>query len=445
MIESFLREVQLQIASKEARSYVGEEVEQHLQRSKQSYIDQGNDEALAEKKAVRDMGSCMQLGRAMNKLHKPKIDWLLLGLVFLALGLGFVPLMLVGETSLYIEKLIHIAIAVTIIISLYFFDYRVIWQGRWMIFVVVITGYLLFGIFARISVDDYSLVTIGSWMLTNEPFIALYVIAWAAVLSIKKGTIKYVIGFFIFTSLATFLETSVPVTVGYMLVTLVMIFASHHSVKEKLAVGVAAIGSLGFIIYAQSAFFRARIETVLQPEHYSNGSGNMTLLIEEVRATAGMYGAKEPIVIPDNTSDFALLNVLQHFGYSGIIIIGLVLGGLLLKLLWNARMIKQPFGRLLVQGAALYYGCKLLFSLLALCGFTEFFNMYTPFLSFGFENLFVNAVFIGLVLSVYHRKSFEERMKPRKVNVDSEPVQVPEPKTRLGKFLHVFFGMEDEK
>lgn len=443
MIKAYVRDVQLQIASKEARSYISEEVEQHLQHSKQAYVDQGDDEQLAEQNAVRDMGSSMRLGRAMNKLHKPKVDWLLVTLVIFALSLGFLPLYIAGETALYMEKLLHIAVAITIIISLYFADYRAIWKGRWMLLVAVFMGYVLFGLLGGISASEYRMLSISSFTVTNELFMPFFIIAWAAGLSLKKSMIKYPFVAICITTIFIAFEASVAVAVGYMLVIVGMICWSHHSLKEKLTLTAAALLSIAFVVYQSSFLYRVRVDAFLQPERYEDGPGYMTLLIEEVRAAAGMYGAKEPIDIPANTSDFALLNVLQHVGYSGLLVIGLVLGSLLLKLLWNARTIKQPFGRMLVQGAALYYGMNLLFALLALFGFSLFFSMHTPFLSLGFENLFVHAVLIGLVLSVYRRKSFEERMKPIEFKESPEPKQPKEPTTRLGKLLHAFFFIEE--
>ena len=53
------------------------------------WVEKGLSEEVAEGKAVEQMGSPIKLGRELNKLHKPKVDWFLLILLVVAMGLGF--------------------------------------------------------------------------------------------------------------------------------------------------------------------------------------------------------------------------------------------------------------------------------------------------------------------------------------------------------------------
>lgn len=53
------------------------------------WVEKGLSEEVAEDKAVEQMGSPIKLGQELNKLHKPKVDWFLIGLLVAAMGLGF--------------------------------------------------------------------------------------------------------------------------------------------------------------------------------------------------------------------------------------------------------------------------------------------------------------------------------------------------------------------
>ena len=65
------------------------ELDFHLKQTKDMWIGKGLSEEVAEDKAVEQMGSPIKLGQELNKLHKPKVDWFLIGLLVAAMGLGF--------------------------------------------------------------------------------------------------------------------------------------------------------------------------------------------------------------------------------------------------------------------------------------------------------------------------------------------------------------------
>ena len=86
---SFLNEVRDQIKSTEAKDFVEVELDYHIKEAKSHLLAKGLDEAEAEEKAVGQMGSPVTLGQKLNKLHRPKVDWLTVVLLLTAMGLGF--------------------------------------------------------------------------------------------------------------------------------------------------------------------------------------------------------------------------------------------------------------------------------------------------------------------------------------------------------------------
>lgn len=97
--ERFVSEVTNHIKSKEAKSFVATELDFHLKQAKNTWTEKGLSEEVAENKAVEQMGSPIKLGRELNKLHKPKIDWFIISLLVIAMGLGFLPLVALGHTN----------------------------------------------------------------------------------------------------------------------------------------------------------------------------------------------------------------------------------------------------------------------------------------------------------------------------------------------------------
>ena len=96
----FLNEVTDQIKSMEAKSFVANELNYHLNEAKKNWTDKGLTASEAEVKAVEQMGSPTKLGVHLNKLHRPKVDWWLVLLVVAAVGLSFLPMLSLG----YLEE-----------------------------------------------------------------------------------------------------------------------------------------------------------------------------------------------------------------------------------------------------------------------------------------------------------------------------------------------------
>ena len=76
-----------QIRFKKARELVEEEVKSHIEDQMEAYRAQGMTEAEAEERAVRQMGDPVEAGVALDRVHRPGMDWRLVGLIaFLSLA-----------------------------------------------------------------------------------------------------------------------------------------------------------------------------------------------------------------------------------------------------------------------------------------------------------------------------------------------------------------------
>ena len=88
-IKEFLNIVCEQIKYKPIRNSISEELKKHIEESKENYIKEGVDEKEAEEKAITQMGDAEEIGKSLNKIHKPKLDWKLLIILIVLLGFGF--------------------------------------------------------------------------------------------------------------------------------------------------------------------------------------------------------------------------------------------------------------------------------------------------------------------------------------------------------------------
>lgn len=422
-IQQFLQQVGQQIQSKEARTQVIQELNGHLQDAKKSYMNSGDEEVVAEEKAIAAMGSSMQLGRKMNQLHRPKTDWLLIGLFIAALGLGFLPIWLENNVYgnnlgyLYGQKALHIVTCVLIACSLYFVDYRKLWYGRGYVKMAALVLTFLFGQFAVFQPNGEFGVQIGPLLLTEIILIPLYIVAWAVFLSNHKREMSVVYMYFVMTAYLLLLFCSLKMILLYIIVSMSQILVSHYSKREKwlllsLVVLTVVIPSIYFLI--KTASFTMRLKALMNPEAYEDTAGFIILLFQQIRENASWAGGSSQFVdVPNSYTGFALVSMLQGFGYGGVFVVILVLCSLLVKLLWNSWLMQQQFGKQLVIGTTTFYGFVVFYMVAMLYGFVPIIDIGVPFVSYSFTNLLVFTILIGLVLSVYRRQSLTERVFPR--------------------------------
>lgn len=77
-IKGFLNNVCQEIKYEPVRKGIADELESHIQEIKEEYIENGINEIKAEEKAVKQMGNAQDIGKKLNKVHRPKLDWKLL-------------------------------------------------------------------------------------------------------------------------------------------------------------------------------------------------------------------------------------------------------------------------------------------------------------------------------------------------------------------------------
>lgn len=160
--ERFLKEVTNHIKSKEAKDLVATELNFHLKQAKNMWMDKGLSEEVAEDKAVEQMGSPSKLGRELNKLHKPKVDWFLIGLLVAAMGLGFLPVLVFEYTNdIMINKVIFVILGVVTAIGMMLLDYRKLERMGWLFYVIGVVVLLILYCFPNASMIGEPLIQIG--------------------------------------------------------------------------------------------------------------------------------------------------------------------------------------------------------------------------------------------------------------------------------------------
>lgn len=443
-IKNFLSKVCNEIKYKPARQSISEELELHIQELKSNYIESGIDENEAEEKAVSQMGEAEEIGKKLNKIHRPKLDWKLLVLVTILLGFGLFIASL-KQTDLnnsYVGNTVfYIIIGVAIGIAIYFFDYRKIKKCSNIIYVIA-TVILLLQLADGIGMRMQGVRYIRIFNITFMPCIValpLYIIAFIGFITDynsenkKKFNLEIVDGYInVNTKFIKIMILSI-ISLFFVMVTpsianVVILFFSYltigtvkiiktdkHKIKKlSIIYGVILCVVLFLtIVSATSIEYKSlRIRASFNPEIDPHGIGYAGTMQKEVLNNAKLIGeADTPVVSGKNyfinkESNFTFIYLV---GKTGILVSALLVVTIILtavKFILSSKKVKDMYGKFIIIGLGFLIIFQSIASVLINVNMGIRLDINIPFVTYGGVHLIINIISVSLILSVYRRKDF---------------------------------------
>ncbi|MGM0845010.1 MAG: FtsW/RodA/SpoVE family cell cycle protein [Bacillota bacterium] len=405
--EEYLSKVISKVKSKEAHSMIKKELSNHMEELSQSFQERGLSVKDADKKAMQEMGDPSTVGKNMNHLHKPRMDWLLVVLFVILAGISFLPLIgsvSVPSLSFMKTQAVWLVIAVLALIGFLFFDYRKL-KGLWMYFYG--GGLILFFTTFLVGVELNGAkrwISFGG-MTIDGPAISLFLflIAWAGIFSKinkAKGWKKQGMLLFLFWT-PVLLYIMVPqfmFSIIYFFCVLAMYVFSyvHKQFAIKAAVGNLLIGIIFFSMMILK-FPNSYLSDTLIP-------------LKDILSEAGWFGngLYNDLKLPEAHTDFVFPFLVYSFGWAFGIVLCLLLFAFILRISLNAFKTKDLFGRLLAIGGAAFFIVPACWNVLMGLGIVPIMVVPLPFISYGGSLLLVYSALLGLILNVYRRKDIVE-------------------------------------
>ncbi|MCU7662368.1 FtsW/RodA/SpoVE family cell cycle protein [Bacillus thuringiensis] len=409
--EHFLKEVTNHIKSKEAKDLVATELDFHLKQAKNMWVEKGLSEEVAEDKAVEQMGSPIKLGQELNKLHKPKVDWFLIGLLVAAMGLGFLPVLALGHADLLMNKVIFVILGVTTAIGMMLFDYRKLERLGWLFYTIGVLILLAIKCFPTISVNGEALIKIGPIKIDCLMTIPFFFLAWASFFNNSRLKFIHLFMLYVF-SLYLFLTTSIMVPI-YIYITMVFVMLWWSKLGKKTAWLITILPIFLFIIrdlFSWSAVKEYRIARVLgmlNPEH-----DLWYLRLKEAMSSAGWFGTYGNIKsIPAAHTDFVFASLTYYYGYVLALVLVIILSLFAVRIMNIAYKINDGYGKLLLVGGVTLFVIHFICNVGMILGLLPRASISLPFISYGLTPTVFHTLLMGIVLSVYRRKDIPFRMR----------------------------------
>lgn len=407
--EHFLREVTNYIKSKEAKDLVATELNFHLKQTKNMWMDKGLSEEVAEDKAVEQMGSPIKLGQELNKLHKPKVDWFLIILLVIAMGLGFLPVIAFGHTNdLLMNKVIFVILGVATAVGMMLIDYRKLERFGWLFYTIGVLTLVLPRYFSNDLMNGEALIKIdpvATGCLMAVPF---FLLAWASFFNNGRLKIRHLLILYLFLTISVLSPIFIYITMVF-----VMLWWSKLGKKKALVITVVTICLFTLVgLFSVKEYQVDRILGYLNPGHDAGGEGFMYIRLKEVMSSTGWFGASENIKpIPAAHTDFVFASLTYYYGYVLALILVLILSLFVVRLVVISYKINDRYGKLLLIGGMTLFVVQFLYNVGMILGLLPITAISLPFISYGLTPTVFHALLMGIVLSVYRSKDMSFRMK----------------------------------
>lgn len=329
-INEFLNSVCNQIKYKPIRNAISEELKNHIEDKKEELIEMGQNEEEAEKNAVEQMGDAEIIGKELNKVHRPRLDWKLLIILVVLLIFGFVISYIITEnehtemmqymkegvseyitTNYMIKYACFVAIGFGIGIIIYFCDYKKI-KNKSLILYIIATAVIILAFLFGISVNGINFLRIGNYSIrSNTIAVPLYILAFIGFLEnineenkltklfkqknikINANILKLVVLSLISLLMLSLIPSSssvIVLAITYLILATKKILSESKNKKKHLLIlwGIPIIvGTLVILFeFLENPYVLDKFTSVYKPEEYKETEGWRALNRKEIIESA---------------------------------------------------------------------------------------------------------------------------------------------------------------
>lgn len=418
-VQAYLKTVQEQIRWKRARPVLALELEQHLADQTEAFQAEGQDKDTAVRLALEDMGDPVELGAELDRVHRPRPQWGLLGLTMaLAAVCGFLRFAL---DSGYLDGNIFLALGLGTVamLGMYFLDISRLakYSLRFYVCTVILCISLAW------ADQQYFLSFFSpfwhSLFLYAALFFPVVYALWVYWCRDKRwiGLALSWVGLFPLCVLCVCLPRLSAVIVILGTGFLILLHAAWKGwfglsrLKGFMAVLLADAAFVGGILWRYSESISKRLQIALHPEldpmergyygfQIQNALRNLPLLGSSVETNGDIYDYHYFLC---STHDFRMTFTAVRWGWIPLLLLVTAMAVLIICLLARGLRQTHRLGRMIVLAVGLTMGLRLLLSTAMNLGFILF-SVSFPMLN-GNTYTVVDMALIGLALSVFRGDS----------------------------------------
>lgn len=441
-LHEYLNTLSEQIRCKKARPMIVEEIENHINDQADAYIKNGmkNDKAL--EKAVLEMGDPVETGVALDRVHRPRVQWELIVLAGILSMIGLLMQVVIfktgclsNETNITTIRDSFIGNAVlntfagfVVMAAVCMIDYTFLGRHPLMIWYTCCIFSLLY-CFIQGNLPFTLRYTFGYYIVTlMTPVFAAVIFHYRGkgIKGLLKCIALYGVAILVIIPTISTAGGIAELSVAALLTLTIAVLKGWFGEKKggKLAcIWIPALAFPGALIAAAfglngglflKEYQSARIRAIFTQ---SEESYFIKVIQAEINHIS-LFGNKElPLEsLPSIQNDYVVTSMLTYFG----VVFTVTVLGIIAYFLWRGLRIslkqKNQLGSIIsFSCVCLLFVKSLLYLLSNIAVFNVFAQMSMPFLSYGLGNTIINGILVGLLLSVYRNTDIvsEKSIKPR--------------------------------
>lgn len=414
-IKSFLDDVCEQIKYKPAKKEIYNELELHIKELKEDYMNDGMGEPEAEEKAVLQMGIAKDIGKRLNRIHRPKLNWqLLLAIIFLiCFGILISTFKQQISHSGYIgNTIIYMLFGFITSIVIYLCDYKKMKKYSNIIYLIATLIMLLPFVGLGLTLNGKNFVRFFG--ITFSPCIIaipLYVITFSGYIynynenKTKTNLLKIIIlstFSLLLVSLLPSLENVLILSIIYLVITTAKIIEHNQKIIKKIVL------LYGFtLIFLSVLILGLNMTNSINLKHIDE---QIHSIQKDILEHAQFIGEAESQTFKDGEllisteSNYTFSYLLGKIGiiFSVALTATIILTSLLL--ICNIKRINEQYGKYLTIGLSTLFLLESIGNILMNINTNVTIDINLPFVTYGSVYFLINCFIISIILSIYRRK-----------------------------------------
>ena len=416
--KEFLNKVSKEIKYKPANKTITEELESHIEEAKKDYLCKGYSENEAEEMAVEQMGNAKKIGKELNKIHRPKLDLMLIGLIIILFSFRII--LSVNSTNNYINvKYLIVGLICGSII--YFFDYRKIKKCANLIYFIssMILIFQWTNWYFGFDIDKIQFVNMRLWNVC----IPLYIIAFAGYIAdYKKEDFWDIVVLYTISCLLIYMQsnsitnTLILVFSYLVIIALKMLQDNKENLKKVIAIYGGTLITSGIVMLLMTNIHIAYIFNgdTTEENYVPNGYWYQNTQEHENKILSNLkwFDAtdEQEELNETDSSHFRFLYILGKFGIIPAIVLAVVIIFMCVRIVKNFKKVNDIYGKYLMIGLGTTYIMQSIIHILMNLKLWIRSDVNLPFVAEGSLYFLINCFTFAVILSVYRRKdiNFEE-------------------------------------
>jgi len=428
-INQFLDSVCAHIKYKSIHQEVRDELHSHINELKDVFSQETQDEESALDMAITAMGDCDIVGKNLNKQHQPQTEWSLIGLATIIALIGGIVMYMSSysiQTVNFERYLTSVLLGIGVMVSLYFFDYTKLKKLALLLYLLSL-AVLVFGVKNGQTVNGqiyFFSSRIG--FISSQLIIMPLLISFAGFVDAGRGKGGIaIIKLLIFGLIASFLmlrfytiSLALTFTFLFAVILIIAVLRNHFYGRKKLQLicltGTGSLFGLAFFSWFILDTFRLnRILYFFSKEADPLGSGYQQKIADMILSTSNFFGKTTETLngrgiielMPEITTNYALVNVIATLGWATGIVLVLTVAAFVCRMLSTTRRIKNSYGFYLSLSACSALSFQFMIGIMLNFNLLPAHSVSIPFVSYGGTGYIISMALVGIILSIWRRNN----------------------------------------